>query len=159
MEWLHLDIYGQTAVQLVLDNSQEQVIWRLAQERAAVRGEPGLGMLPEAGGSDDSGNIEPLDNDPAAFAMIEGHLSGFPYPTEHIGSSSRHLQSQHTSNYQMQGPGEQPRQRGHVNIAQPAIAVSEYGSYMFPLQDNSDTPKEVDRTLLASYDEDYVFQS
>jgi hypothetical protein len=159
MELLHLDIYGQAAVQLVLDSSQEQVIRRLALERTAMRGEPSPGTLPEAGVGDDNGNIEPLENDPAAFPMVEGHLNSCPYLTEDIGSSSQHLQPQGASNYQIQGLTEQLRQRGHLNMAQLVTAVPEYVSYTLPLQDNSDASKEVERAFLTSYDEDYFFQS
>jgi hypothetical protein len=159
MEWLHLDIYGQAAVQLVLDNSQEQVIQRLAQERTSVRGEVGVGTLPEGGGIDGHGNLEPLENDPAAFAMIESHLNGFSHLTERIGPPSQHLEPQDTNNYDVQGLIEQPGQGGYLNVAQPIITVPESDPYALPVQNNSDTSKEVDRTILASYDEDYVFQS
>src|SRR5947199_7078345 len=61
MESLHLDIFGQAVVQLVLDDSQEHVVRHLQQERASIRGGGGLGTTAEEGRPIDTGDLEPLE--------------------------------------------------------------------------------------------------
>jgi hypothetical protein len=157
MESLRLDIYGQAVVQLVLDNSQDHVIRHLEQERASVRDVERLGTVQE-GGAADTGDLEPLECDPAASAIIENHLNDFTYHSEHVGPSSQQPQFQGIGHYQVQEPLEQPLQEDYLNVDQPIMAATETGFHPPPLQDHTGTSKEIDRTILTAWGE-YIFQS
>jgi hypothetical protein len=157
MESLHLDIFGQAVVQLVLDDSQEHVVRHLQQERASVRDGGGLGTTPEEGRTIDTGNPEPLETDPAVFAMIESHLHGLTYHTEHGGALSQQPRFDDISDYPVEGPPEQPLHGDYLNVSQPIMVAPEPRPYLVPLQDNSETSKQLD--ALTAWDEDYVFQS
>lgn len=159
MESLHLDIFGQAVVQLVLDDSQEHVVRHLQQERASVRDGGGLGTIPEEGRTIDNSALEPLESDPAAFAMIESHLNGFASHTEHSGALSQQSRFEDIGDYPVEGPLEQPLNGDYLTLPQPIMITPEPRSYPVPLQDNSETSKQLDVTTLTAWDEDYVFQS
>jgi len=159
MELLNLDIFGQSVVQLVLDNSQEQVLRHLEQQRTSVQRGQGLGAIPEESNNDDTSDLVPLESDPAAFAMIESLQNGFSYPTEQTMPLPQDLQFQDASNYQLERSIDQPQQEAPLDMTQHVTTAPVYGGYTSLLQGNSDNSKEVDRTFLDSYDEDYLFQS
>ena len=159
MESPHLDIFGQAAVQLVLDDSLEHVVRHLQQERASVRGRDGLGTIPEGGRTIDTSALEPLESDPVVFDMIESHLNGFTYNTEHSADLLQQSGFEDIGDYQVEGSLEPPMHGDYLTVPQPLVIPPDTRSYSVPLQDSSERSKQLGMTTLTAWDEDYIFHS